>query len=187
MLFRSTNIETVRVDLVANTETIHPINYTAERDTIYVTLDNSAISVSGGTFSQDTTTCLTCGGGVSRGRELEVLGWNGAGATSTLYGITARAILICDDADIFCDLINKMDVIVLYRSGIEIYKELLLSDRLTPITLFNREAVEKELTALEKDYDKTFKSFKSSIINYLNNKKDVCIQCNTDKVVSRHP
>ena len=174
------------ITLIAGTETIHQINLQAETEEVYITLDNSAISLKHGLISSSNYNgCSTCHG--KHHSNIWTRGWSGIVEDSNLYGIKARAVLICDDSDIFCDLINKMDVLVLYKSGIEIYKEYLMSNRLNNITLFSKEHAEAQLETLQNDYNKMYKAFKETIINYLNNKKDVCIKCNSDRYVSTHP
>lgn len=163
-------------------------NYKAVSTTITITLDNTSISVADSNL-YSTTSCGFCsndcmnqsGCGCSNG--LSVWGWDGTNTTSSTYGLSALADVICDEEKFFCEISHIPDVawMCLYHAGIWAFEYALLSNRVNVYTNYGKEQLSAQIeqwTALAEQIK--VKAVKQ-IPKYLLSIDSCCLECNSSR------
>jgi len=166
------------ITLVARTEQDLEINYEANRNRIYITIDNTSLNPAEGSSG------MSCQGLYD---VLDVDGWNGSGVTSHYYGIKANITIICSDDNLACLLKHKLGLSVLYRFGIEFVREVQESDRLNYFTLLNRTSAQELEEKYWEDYNKSMEDLARSMPILLRQLDDCCITCNQARYIERVP
>ena len=164
------------------TFTIPNGGFTTFASSVYITLDNVNISVDEGSFATSTSGGCRCQSKTSNAitlNNVQVYGWNGISAESNRsFGMTVTFQLECSFDRYICALIPNMSYLFLYRSGIEIIKEQLTTERINEmITPMKRDMAGYILEKWEKQYDCDYKAFVQSIRQLVSSMKDGCVDC----------
>jgi hypothetical protein len=150
-------------------------DYLSKTDRIFVTLNDTSLNV------LDTEIKSGCGCSSKSGRYLYVSGWNGTGNSSSSYGLSLDLNAECSLDEIGCILAPRLGLPILYRSGIEVVKEAITTDRLNSITLLDSDKGEFLLESFSKEYDKSLKALIESIPNLFRRIDDCCVVCNQSR------
>ncbi len=170
---------TYPVTLVAGVEQWVEINYTANRDIIYITMDNIKLAMSKGTVKK-TGSCGTC---AKRYKSFKVWGWNGTRTKADHYGLRANISVICSDDDLACVLKYHIKYPILYKFGVEFMKEVQETDRLNYFTLVGREQAGELQQSFEADYVKRFNSLAKTLPRLLRSIDLNCVTCTSGKYI----
>lgn len=178
-----TTIETV--SLVAGVEKEVEVNYEANRDEILITIAN--IKPAKGTLKAGS--CSTCGKNYN---SFKVYGWTGDASawmdspsegniSNNHFGIRADISIICSQNNLACLLKAQLGMAVLYRFGVEFFREVTETDRLNYFTLVSQDnAIEYEQKYME-EYTTVMKTL-TRTLPYLLRKLDYqCISINQAK------
>lgn len=170
--------------LVANVSNTVKLDYLAETENVYITIDNTALTTYQGeiVYSSTPSGCSTCNGGSSN-KNILVYGWDGTQKTNTMFGVGADVSLVCNTENVVCSLIGRMNFLIWYQCGVDFMKEILTTDRLNAVTEFNRENALMLLEDYQKEYDKEAKVFTNSIDMYIKNVASDCFTCNKMKTM----
>lgn len=170
--------ETFAVTLVATEEQWVECNYTANRDIIYIYIDNTSLSPAKGTVKS--TSCSNCG---KRYKAFKVWGWNGTKTTNNHYGLRADISVVCSDDDMACVLRDRIKWPVLYKFGVEFMKEVQETDRLNYFTLVGREQAGELQEKFEEEYKKRFDILCRTVPRLLRSIDVDCVTCNSNKFI----
>ncbi len=166
------------VTLAAGVEQWVEINYIANRDIIFITMDNTALAMSKGKVKK--SSCSNCG---KRYQTFRVWGWNGTRTKSEHYGLRADVSVICSDDDLACVLKERIKYPVLYKFGVEFMKEVQETDRLNYFTLVGREQAGELQQSFEEDYVKRFESMAKTLPRLLRSIDLNCVTCTSAKYI----
>lgn len=114
-------------------------------------------------------------------------GWNGTSTTTTSFGLVVNANAECSVDEIGCILAQKIRFAVLYKSGIEIVKEALTTDRLNSVTLLDSDKCKFLLEEFEKQYNQHFETAVQTLPTLFSRIDDICILCNQSRYVYGTP
>jgi len=153
------------------------VDYLSNTSEIYVTMDNTAIN------PNKTKVKGSCNCSTTKSEFLVANGWTGSTTTSTSFGLVVNAAAECSVDEIGCVLAQKLRFPILYRTGIEIVKEALTTDRLNSVTLLDSAKCEFLLAEFEKQYESTFKTSIDSLPSLFARMDDICITCNQSRFV----
>lgn len=101
---------------------------------------------------------------------------NGSSATSS-FGLSVQTLAECDNESLICLLSNQLGFPILYKTGIEIVKEWIASDRLNPVTIIDDGTEEFLLDNFEREYKKQLNLLTTSLSKVLNNIDEICVVC----------
>jgi len=159
----------------ANGEVIIFPDYLSSTDNIRITVNDTTLTVI------DTDIKTGCGCATKSGQYLYVSGYNGSGKSSSSYGLSVDLNAECSNDEIACILAPRLGIPILYKSGIEVVKEAITSDRLNSMTLLDAEKGDFLLDNFSKQYDKAIKSVIESIPLLLRKIDDCCVVCNQSR------
>ncbi len=162
-------------DLNGNAEIF--VDYLSNTDEIFITMDNTAIN------PNKTKVKGSCNCSTSKSEFLVANGWNGISTSSSSFGLVVNAAAECSIDEIGCVLSQKLRFPILYRTGIEIVKEALTTDRLNSVTLLDSVKCDFLLEEFQKQYDSTFKTSIESLPSLFARMDDICITCNQSRFV----
>jgi len=114
-------------------------------------------------------------------------GWNGLTTTTTSFGLIVNANAECSTDEIGCVLAQKIRFAVFYRSGIEIVKEAITTDRLNSVTLLDSEKCQFLLEEFEKQYKQQFETAVQTLPELFSRIDDICVVCNQSRYVYGTP
>lgn len=159
------------------------LDYKADQEQIKIVFDQASFRTYDCSFNRGYG-CSTCGGGSNK--SIYVTGWNGA-ETSNCYGIGVKVHAQCYEENILCSLLPKMYFLMLYKSGILVLKERIVTDRINPIAIFGKEKAEALLEEYEKEYKEKYAILVKSAYEFLRTTKGECIKCNGIRYVESTP
>lgn len=163
---------TYEISLIAGLNTLN-LDQTFENDEIFITIDNTSFEMSQGICDEP---CATCSGH-RKSYHMRVYGWDGANANEYVYGINVEGSLICDEDELFCNVLDQMYFPILYQSAVQVLGEKLNGPRLNNFTLFNAERAQELFDLYTKKYNSEMKSCTKSLDHYLKNISDLCLTC----------
>ena len=114
-------------------------------------------------------------------------GWNGSGTTTSSFGLSVVAASECDNEQLICLLSSKLGFALLYKTGFEIVKEWIASDRLNPVTIIDDGTEEFLLEEFERQYKKQIKTFVESVPRFMSTIDEVCVRCNQSRYMESTP
>ena len=114
-------------------------------------------------------------------------GWNNEGQSSSTFGLIVQALAECDNEELICLMSSKIGFLILYKAGIEIVKEWIVSDRLNPVTIIDDGTEEFLLDEFERQYKKHKKTFVESVPRFMSTIDEVCVVCNQSKYYESTP
>lgn len=150
-------------------------NFLSSSDRIQILMNDTAIHVDNSSIKTG------CGCSSKSSPYLTVTGWNGSSGANSSYGISAQLNAECSFDEIGCILAPRLSFPILYRSGMEIVKEAITSDRLNSITLLDGEKADFLLETFTKEYEKHFKILIESIPQFMRRVDDCCVICNQSR------
>lgn len=156
-------------------------NYISEEAKIFVVMANDFINVN------DTDMKEGCGCSSVTGRNILVHGWSGSSTSNTSYGLQVETAAECSQDQLACIISSRLGFPILYRSGLEIVKEALTTDRLNSVTLLNREQMEILHDLFTKEYESQLRRLIESLPELLKRLDDSCINCNQSRYVQGIP
>jgi hypothetical protein len=156
-------------------------NYLSEEAKIFIVMENDFINVN------DTDIKEGCGCSSITGRNILVHGWNGSSTSSSSYGLQVEIAAECSQDQLACIISSRLGFPILYRSGLEIVKEALTTDRLNSVTLLNRERLEILHDLFTKEYESQLRRLIESLPELLKRLDDCCINCNQSRYVYGTP
>ncbi len=163
------------ITFVANEEVTVRIDYMANSESIRIVSDNTNFQMYSGPISQRYTGCGGCGGG-SDG--FYMTGWNGTAEEAKYFGLGVFASVRCNEQNIICQLLKQMGFMIWYRAGAMYYDELISSNRLNAITVFNKALAVDKKAELEEKYEKAYTAFIPTIKTMIFKTKGECMPCN---------
>ena len=161
----------------ANGEAELFIDFLSNTSEIFITMDNQNIN------PNKTKVKSSCNCSTSKSEFLIGNGWTGTSVSSSSFGLVVNAAAECSIDEIGCILAQKLRFPILYRTGIEIVKEALTTDRLNSVTLLDSAKCEFLLEEFQKQYDSTFKTSIDSLPSLFARVDDICITCNQSRFV----
>lgn len=154
------------------------LNYLAEGTEVYLLMDNSALSVNEGNILYQQSCGCNWKTYKPTESQLSIKGYNGTGTDSKTYGLRANVSVICDVDSILCSLTRELGLIVLYRAGIAILEEQLVSDRLNEYVVFNDKEMTKDFLKMwGNEYNGRLDTLAMSSKQTLKQLNDSCIDC----------
>lgn len=156
-------------------------DYFSQTNELFVTMNDTLINVN----NSDVKT--GCGCQSKSSFYLTANGWNGANNANSTYGLKVKANSECSIEEMGCILAPKLALPILYKSGLEIVKEAITTDRLNSMTLLDSEKTEFLFDMFSKEYDKHFKILVASIPELMKRVDDCCIVCNQSRYVQGLP
>lgn len=114
-------------------------------------------------------------------------GWNNGSQASSTFGLVVQALAECDNEEIVCLMSSKLGFPILYKTGIEIVKEWIVSDRLNPVTIIDDGTEEFLLEEFESQYKKQLKTLVESVPRFMSTIDEVCVVCNQSKYYESTP
>lgn len=171
-----TETKSYTTTIEANVEKSIRVDYLAESEQIKIVMDDSSNQVYSGQILKSWTGCGGCN--VSSGDGFYMTGWNGISEEPKYFGIGVFASVRCNEENVICQLLKRMSFIMLYRSAMLYYEELLTTSRLNSITIFTRDNAQKYLEMYTEKYDKAYADFTPVIKQMLKQTKGECITCN---------
>lgn len=157
------------------------IDYLSTTNDMLITMNDTNINVN------DSDVKEGCGCSSKSSQYLNAYGWNGANNSNSTYGLQVKANSECSIDELGCILAPKLSLPILYKSGLEIIKEAITSDRLNSMTLLDSEKTEFLFDMFSKEYDKHFKILIASIPELMKRVDDCCIICNQSRYVQGLP
>mgnify|MGYP003109177124 CR=1 FL=1 len=112
-----------------------------------------------------------------RSEFLHSTGFKSGETASSTFGLSVQALAECDNEALICLLSNQLGFAILYKTGIEIVKEWIASDRLNPVTIIDDGTEEFLLDNFEREYKKQLSLLQTSISRLLNNIDEICVVC----------
>jgi hypothetical protein len=164
------------VDLVANVEAKVLVDYQATSEQIKIVCNDTDFAMYSGQINKSFAGCMACGGTPDQG--FYITGWDGMKEVLKYYGIGVNASVRCNEENLICLLLKKMNFIFWYKAGAMYYEELKGSTRLNPITMFSKDKLQENLDDLNEKYEKAFASFVPSINAMIKSTKGECYTCN---------
>jgi len=169
---------TKTADIVAGTIAVINLDYTCDSDEVFVTVDNTAVSVNNSLLNHKS--CHSCS---SSSHGLSFSGWNGYSTDSKSYGMRLQATLICDHWALLCALKQYLGEIVLFRTAMKVLEERLYGDRINAKTI-PKEQINEALLRYKEGYESKLSSFVKSLPKLLNSKVfKECISCRGSRTV----
>jgi hypothetical protein len=153
------------------------VDYLSNTNEILVVMDNTAIN------PNKTKVKGSCNCSTSKSEFLIGNGWNGLSTSQSSFGLVVNAAAECSVDEIGCVLAQKLRFPILYRTGIEIVKEALTTDRLNSVTLLDSVKCDFLLEEFQKQYESTFKTSIDSLPSLFARMDDICITCNQSRFV----
>lgn len=169
-------VKTIEADLIANEEKTFRVDFQAEAETVKILCDDTNFAMYSGQIDRRFTGCNSCNG--NSGQDFYITGWDGSREIPIYYGIGVNASVRCEEENIICLLLKKMNFIFWYKAGALYYEELLNSTRLNAITLYSKDRAQINLDILNEKYEKAFNDFRPTIEAMLKSTKGECITCN---------
>ena len=165
------------VALVAKAEKDLEINYKADRNRIFIYMNDATLKPAKGSAN------MSCGSGYDI---LSAVGWDG-NVSSCHYGIQANITVICSMDNLACLMKDQLGLPVLYRFGIEMANEALETDRFNYFTLVTRDDIKDLRESYMEDYKKSMEDVGRTIPILLRKLDDHCIECNQNKYLEQIP
>lgn len=156
-------------------------DYLSSSVEIFVTMDNTAIN------PNNTKVKGGCSCSTKKSRFLTANGWTGTSTSTSSFGLIVNAAAECSVDEIGCVLAQKLRFPILYRSGIEIVKEAITTDRLNSVTLLDSDKCEFLLGEFEKQYQIHFETAIQSLPLLFARMDDICIQCSQSRYIQGTP
>ena len=165
----------------ANGEAEIDANYLSKTSEIIVTVDNTLFNVNNSLVKS------SCNCYHKRSEFINAWGWNGSGNSSSSYGLSIDSTAECDNGEFACVISHKLGLPILYRSGIEIVKEGITSDRLNSMTLLDTEKGEFLIEEFERQYKDQMKILVATLPELMKRIDDICVVCNQSRFVYGTP
>jgi hypothetical protein len=157
------------------------VDHLTESNEVLVVMDNSVVTP----FDASLKTGCSC---YSKSTEFLIgWGWNGSTTTTSTFGLRVESLAECDNDSLFCLIGHKLGFAILYKTGIEIVKEWIASDRLNPVTIIDDGTEEFLLEEFSRDYKHAIKVLIEQIPELLSRVDDVCVVCNQSRYVEGTP
>lgn len=156
-------------------------DFISKTNIIYITVNNQNINVNNTDVKQG------CGCQSKSSTYITANGWNGTNVSNTTYGLMADVVAECDSSEMACLISSKMTFPILYRTGFEIAKDAMTTDRLNSITLLDEEKVDFLLKSFKGEYDRHMKMLIDSLPDLMKRIDDCCIICNQSRYVFGKP
>lgn len=156
-------------------------DFISKTNTIFITINDSNINVNNTDVKQG------CGCQSKSSSYLLANGWNGTNISNSTYGIMADVVAECDQNELACLISSKLTFPILYRTGFEIAKDAMTTDRLNSITLLDEEKVDFLLKTFKGEYDRHMKILVDSLPDLMKRIDDCCIICNQSRYVFGKP
>lgn len=172
-------VTTKTADIVAGQIAVINLDYTCDSDTVYVTVDNTALSVNNSSIHYSGCGCSS---GNSNSK-LQVNGWNGSSTDNRSYGMRLQAGLICDPWALLCGIKGLLGELVLLKAGIRVLEERLWGDRINAKTL-PKEQINEAILRYKDDYSAKLSGLVKTLPKLLNSGTfKECITCQGGKTV----
>ncbi len=114
-------------------------------------------------------------------------GWNNGATSTSTFGLVIQAVAECDNEELVCLMSSKIGFLILYKTGIQIVKEWIVSDRLNPVTIIDDGTEEFLLDEFERKYKQHKKTFVESVPRFMSTIDEVCVVCNQSKYYESTP
>ena len=173
--------QTFYANLEADRPTTLLTDYTAVHPTVFVVWDGN-----GGQVNDSRVTPENDCGCRDVFSPVKVEGWDGFTTTQKTFGLTAEISLRCDETALMCALAHRLGNVLLYRTGMEVARERLASDRLNYFSMNKDEAL-RLLTLWEKIYEEKRHYLLTQIHSFLAQYDDYCLTCNAPRLQSILP
>lgn len=174
------------VDIVANQILEVVVNYTTIFDEVYITLDNTLLTVNEGNlgYTDGCGGCCSCGYSSNnlahknkKINDISVKGWNGVSDEQRSFGLVAELSVGCDFDRLQCVLADNFKYLLLYRAGIEVVKEWLSSERVNETTMIDTDHAIFLLERWEKEYDTKYRTAVKGIKGIMESLDSQCVTC----------
>jgi len=156
-------------------------DYLSKTVEVFVTVDDTAFTVNN-TLIKSSCNCYH-----KRSQFISVYGWSGSGTSVSSYGLQVDSTAECDNNEFACVISAKLGLPILYKSGIEIVKEAITSDRLNSMTLLDTEKSEFLIEEFEKQYKNQMTILVASLPELMKRIDDICVVCNQSRFVYGTP
>lgn len=156
-------------------------DFLSKTNQLFITINNQNINVNNTDVKQG------CGCQSKSSSYITANGWNGTNVSNTTYGIVADVLAECDSDELACLISSKLTFPILYRTGFEIAKDAMTTDRLNSITLLDEEKVDFLLKNFKGEYDRHMKILVDSLPDLMKRIDDCCIICNQSRYVFGKP
>lgn len=163
------------------------IDYIAQSNKVYVTLDNTALAVNDSRITFGATPCCgQCPTIYDQYRYVRINGWDGTQISNKTFGIVVNANLVCDKMRFLCKIANSISYVLLYKTGIELLKEANSSERKNWFTL-SKERIAELSQSYQNEYNRLLVNIVNNNYSYIASIRDECLQCNNSKIVTSIP
>jgi hypothetical protein len=114
-------------------------------------------------------------------------GWNNNSQTTSSFGISVDALAECNNEEIICLISSRLGFPLLYKSGIEIVKEWISSDRLNPVTMIDDGTEEFLLEEFSRQYKRSLKILIETLPSLMARIDEVCVVCSQSRYIETTP
>lgn len=163
------------------------LDYKCKNEHVYILLDNSLVETNLGQISSSLSGsyCFECGGRRrvrernAHAQDFKATGWDGGQETGNTYGVTAEVSLYCEEEPLLCSLAPALGTPCLYRAGIELMNEWLMSERLNKFTTYRAEQAAAVRDRWIGEYQARMRDLGPTFTQALSQYDKNCITCNT--------
>jgi len=114
-------------------------------------------------------------------------GYKDGQTASSTFGLSVQSLAVCDQEQFVCLLAPRLGFAILYKTGIEIVKEWIASDRLNPVTMIDDGIEEFLLEEFESQYNKQIKLLIESLPDFMSRLDEICVVCSGNHYVEAVP
>jgi hypothetical protein len=183
----TTLYKTISVDAIADEEQEVVIELTSRNAKISITTDNDEVIFYNGyltdseytklsSYNTFASSCSGCGQRNNTGF-INIKGIIDGTTLYALIGVRPNVIVTCGMENAFCYLIQDLKQAFLLRSGIEILKEFITSDRATHFAMNGKDMANGLITAWTEQYDRILRTKAKGLANTLRRLDPICFKC----------
>ena len=114
-------------------------------------------------------------------------GWTGGSQSTSSFGLSVNALAECNNDELVCLVSSKLAFPLLYKTGIEIVKEWIASDRLNSVTMIDDGTEQFLLDEFERQYKRSLKTTIATLPALMTRIDEVCVVCNQSRYLESTP
>lgn len=170
------------VSLLANITNVVTIRYKCENEHVTVVFDQTHFTTYSCKIKSDSG-CHSCGQSYQESQYLDIMGWDGSDEVDECYGMGILANVQCFEEEILCQLLPRMNFMIYYQSGIEIFSEHISGSRVNSVATFGKEQAREDREECRENLKIEEEQFAKNINYFLKQTRGDCFSCNGNKSV----
>lgn len=157
------------------------LNYISKTNQIFIVLEDPLITPFDGQLKSGCH-CYSKSSEFLTGR-----GYKDGQTASSTFGLSVQSLAVCDQEQFVCLLAPRLGFAILYKTGIEIVKEWIASDRLNPVTMIDDGTEDFLLSEFESQYKNQLKILIESLPDFFIRLDEICVVCSGNTYVEAVP